>query len=222
MKTLFPSLLGLCCLCTSVFAAPEFIQQPANTYAPKNGVFTYSFKVRASLSVTMSYPDGSPAEVFDASSESTEQSGNDNIYTVRITWGVRADEGTTGTFRVAVTDSTGTTNSNPFTGTMVSEFFRFGENRGGGYFEQSTLGLVYAANPPYVYQNEGLGWFTLNPNSSFQVWLYSLDTNLDWMYFTPLTYPWIYVPKLDSWTYFVYLNGGRFFYVQRTDEWISG
>lgn len=214
---------AMCFAAQALNAAPTFETQPQGGLVAQTGDIAFSFTIRAEFEATWEFEGDTPQTALLASGRSIEQSRDNGVLTVKYTaLQVGAEQNTRPTFRIRVTDSTGTTLSDPFTAVVVSRFFTRGSSDlGNGYYQNNTLGLLYAGNPPYVYNDDGLGWFALSDSSNINAWMYLLGTPLEWLYYSPLTYPWLYSTGEDSWVYFVTIDGVRWFYVNSTDEWVA-
>ncbi|WOO43091.1 hypothetical protein [Rubellicoccus peritrichatus] len=213
-------------LATPVFAqdsAISFTAQPTDIYAPREtSSFTIEFSINSTETPTVEFVSGSPFDDFDVSSGSTETRNINGMRTYK--WGYilpKAAAGTTHQYRLRASNSTNSVESNLFRVTMVSGLLNTAENLGNSYFQNSTLGLIYAGATPWLYQDQGLGWIAPSDDATaISAWLYSPLADIGWLYYEAFQYPWMFSTEQNSWVYFVYQDKTRGFYVQSTGQWI--
>ncbi|MGE9294204.1 MAG: hypothetical protein ACQKBW_11365 [Puniceicoccales bacterium] len=218
------SILGLSLIgAASLEAAPVFTQQPQGGYVLQTQNYSLSFSANVTGDASWEYEGDSLRTVLLASGGGKGTEIDNGVLTgTSSADNVGATQGTKPAFRIRVTDETGSTLSEPFTVTVISSFFTVAsENLGNGYFQQSVLGLCYAGNPPFVYNGDWLGWFALDNATRIDGWMYLLGTRFGWVYYSPFAFPWMYSAGEDSWIYIEFIEGVRWIYIQKTDEWVA-
>lgn len=202
---------------------PSFTEQPVDVYAPQGTAsFSINFSINSTAEPSVDFLSGNPTFDFSTSGGSSSESSIDNDWMYRWSYSrPQAEVGTTHQYQLRASSEFGDALSNPFRITMVSGLLNVSQDLGNGYFQNPTLGLIYAGSTPWLYQDQGLGWIAPdNDATAITAWLYSPLLGIGWLYYQAFQYPWMYSTDQNSWVYFVYENNARGFFVQRTGQWI--